>query len=125
MRRYEKPGVKTCVTVESPEGVARCEETLAVPGIGFAEMGSGDLGLSLSDLEVPRDPLPPELAAARERVSAAGRTFGVMFFESATGETIGATIDEGVRIIGGRSEEVARRRRACSARVRTARPEQP
>jgi hypothetical protein len=63
------------------------------------------------------------MAAARQRVFAACRTFGVTFFESATSETIGAKIDEGVRIIGGRSEEVARLGRAYSARVRTARPE--
>jgi 4-hydroxy-2-oxoheptanedioate aldolase len=104
------------VKIESPEGVARCEEILAVPGIGFAEMGPGDLGLSLGYLEIPREPLPPEMAAARERVFAACRKFGVTFFESATPETIGAKIDEGVRIIGGRSEEVARIGRAYSAR---------
>ena len=35
------------VKLESPEGVANCEEILAVPGLGFAEIGPGDLGLSL------------------------------------------------------------------------------
>ena len=50
------------IKLESPEGVARCEEILAVPGIGFAEMGPGDLGLSLGYLEIPREPLPPEMA---------------------------------------------------------------
>jgi 4-hydroxy-2-oxoheptanedioate aldolase len=111
--------------VESREGVARCEEILAVPGIGFAEMGAGDLGLSLGYLELPRDPLPPEMAAVRERVFASGRTFGVTFFGSTTSETVGAKLDEGVQNIGGRSEEVARPGRAYSARVRTARPERP
>jgi 4-hydroxy-2-oxoheptanedioate aldolase len=108
------------VKIESPEGVARCEEILAVPGIGFAEMGPGDLGLSLGYLEIPREPLPPEMAAARERVFSACRKHGVTFFESATVETIAAKIQEGVRIIGGRSEEVARVGRAYSARSRPA-----
>ena len=35
------------VKLESPEGVANCEEILAVPGLGFAEIGPGDFSLSL------------------------------------------------------------------------------
>src|SRR5215472_5856252 len=35
------------VKLESPEGIAHSEEILAVPGLGFAEMGPGDLGLAL------------------------------------------------------------------------------
>ena len=35
------------VKLESPEGVANCEEILGVPGLGFAEIGPGDLRLSL------------------------------------------------------------------------------
>src|ERR1700757_1309362 len=38
------------VKLESPEGVANCDEILAVPGIGFAEMGPGDLSLALGYL---------------------------------------------------------------------------
>src|SRR5262249_9602232 len=57
--------------IESPEGVAGCEQILAVSGPGFAEMGPGDLGLSLGYLNAPRPPYPPEMAEARERVFAA------------------------------------------------------
>src|SRR5436190_6771691 len=56
------------IKLESPEGVARCEEILAVPGIGFAEMGPGDLSLALGYREMPRDVYPPEMREARERV---------------------------------------------------------
>src|ERR1700730_15655469 len=35
------------VKLESPEGIAHCDEILAVPGLGFAEMGPGDLWLAL------------------------------------------------------------------------------
>jgi 4-hydroxy-2-oxoheptanedioate aldolase len=104
------------VKLESPEGIARCEEVLAVPGIGFAEMGPGDLGLSLGYLEVPREPYPPEMAEARERVFAACRAHGVAFLESATPTTVATKIDEGVRLIGGRSEETAALGRAYSRR---------
>ena len=71
------------VKLESPEGVANCEEILAVPGLGFAELGPGDLGLSLGYLTVPRDPYPPEMQEARERVFAACRRNGVAFLEAA------------------------------------------
>ncbi|HEX2195177.1 MAG TPA: aldolase/citrate lyase family protein [Candidatus Limnocylindria bacterium] len=104
------------VKLESPEGIAHCEEILAVPGVGFAEMGPGDLGLSLGYLQIPRDPLPPEMADARRRVFSACRMYGVAFLEGATPETVAAKIDEGVRIIGGRSEETARIGRAHSRR---------
>ncbi len=104
------------VKLESPEGVARCEEILAVPGIGFAELGPGDLGLALGYVAVPREPYPPEMREARERVFAACRARGVPFLEGATPETIAARLDEGVRVIAGQREETARVGRAHSRR---------
>ena len=44
------------VKLESPEGIANCEAILAVPGLGFAELGPGDLGLSLGYVAVPCEP---------------------------------------------------------------------
>jgi len=61
------------VKLESPEGIARCEEILSVPGIGFAELGPGDLSLALGYREMPRDPYPPEMQEARDKVFAACR----------------------------------------------------
>ena len=54
-----------------------------MPGIGFAEMGPGDLGLALGYPAVPRDPYPPEMQAARDRVFAACRKNRVAFLETA------------------------------------------
>ena len=105
------------VKLESPEGVANCEEILAVPGLGFAEMGPGDLGLSLGYVRVPRDPYPPEMKEARERIFAACRKHGVAFLEGATPETVAARIDEGVRVIAGHREDTARVGRAHSRRT--------
>src|SRR6516164_3933268 len=42
------------VKLESPEGIAHCEEILDVPGLGFAELGPGDLSLALGYREMPR-----------------------------------------------------------------------
>jgi 4-hydroxy-2-oxoheptanedioate aldolase len=91
----------------SPEGIANCEEIIAVPGLGFAEMGPGDLGLSLGYVTVPRDPYPQEMRQARERVFAACRKHHVAFLETAMPEDIIAKLDEGVRVIAGQSEESA------------------
>jgi 4-hydroxy-2-oxoheptanedioate aldolase len=105
------------VKLESPEGVANCEAILDVPGLGFAEMGPGDLGLSLGYVRVPRDPYPAEMKEARERIFAACRRRGIAFLEGATPETIAAMIDEGVRVIAGHREETARVGRAHSRRA--------
>jgi 4-hydroxy-2-oxoheptanedioate aldolase len=106
------------VKIESPEGVARCDEILAVPGIGFAELGPGDLGLSLlgrTSLQLP--PYPPEMQEARDRVFAACRANGVAFLEACTPDTVAARIAEGVRVIAGGREDTARAGRAHQRRA--------
>ena len=103
--------------IESPEGVARCEEILAVPGIGFAEMGPGDLGLSLGYLNTPRHPYPPEMKAARDRVFAACRSHHIAFLEVCTPADIRDRLDEGVRVIAGHRQETAAIGRAHQKRA--------
>ena len=95
------------VKLESPEGIARCEEILAVPGLVFAELGPGDLGLALGYRTVPRDPYPLEMREARECVFSACRKNRVAFLETAAPENIVAKLDEGVRVIAGHREETA------------------
>lgn len=95
------------VKLESPEGIANCEEILAVPGLGFAELGPGDLGLALGYTAVPRDPYPPEMAEARRRVFAACRKNRVAFLETCSPETIAQKLDEGVRVVAGHREDTA------------------
>ncbi len=95
------------VKLESPEGIANCEEILAAPGLGFAELGPGDLGLALGYTTVPRDPYPPEMGEARRRVFAACRKNRVAFLETCSPETIVARLDEGVRVIAGHREDTA------------------
>jgi 4-hydroxy-2-oxoheptanedioate aldolase len=105
------------VKLESPEGIAHCEEILAVPGLGFAELGPGDLGLALGYLAAPRDPYPAEMKEARARVFAACRQNRVPFLEGCTPENIVAKLDEGVRVIAGHREETARIGRAHQGRT--------
>ena len=106
------------VKIESPEGVARCGEILAVPGIGFAELGPGDLGLSLlGRTSLQLSPYPPEMREARDRVFAACRANGVAFLEACSPDTVAARIDEGVRVIAGGREDTARAGRAHQRRA--------
>ncbi len=105
------------VKIESPKGVEHCEEILAVPGLGFAELGPGDLGLSLGYTSLQRRPYPPEMEAARAKVFAACKKNRLAFLEGATPENIAQRLDEGVRVISGHNQDVARLGRAHQKRA--------
>jgi 2-keto-3-deoxy-L-rhamnonate aldolase RhmA len=105
------------VKLESPEGIANADAICAVPGLGFAEMGPGDLSLSLGSVKLLRDPYPPVMQAARDRVFAACRRNGLAFLEGCTPSNITARLDEGVRVISGHSAEMARIGRAHQRRA--------
>jgi 4-hydroxy-2-oxoheptanedioate aldolase len=94
------------VKIESAAAIAHIEEILSVPGLGFAEMGPGDLSLSLGYFHVPR-PFPPEMEEIRRRVRAACLAHRIAFLESAGPDDVVAKIDEGARIIAGHREDVA------------------
>ena len=103
------------IKVESVRGVAHVEQMLAVPGIGFAECGPGDLHMSYGVERVPDRP-DPRVAAANERVRAACAANGVAFLEVAQPGTVAAQIDRGVRIVSGGNEQTARVGRAHTGR---------
>jgi 4-hydroxy-2-oxoheptanedioate aldolase len=105
------------VKIESPPGVAKADEILAVPGLGFAELGPGDLGLSLGYTSLQRRPYPAEMEAARAKVFAACKKNKLAFLEGATPETIAASLDEGVRVIAGHNPETAKVGRAHQKRI--------
>jgi 2-keto-3-deoxy-L-rhamnonate aldolase RhmA len=107
------------VKLESPEGIANADAICAVPGLGFAEMGPGDLSLSLGHTKLLRDPYPPIMQAARDRVFAACRRNGIAFLEGCNPDNIVARLDEGVRVIAGHSAEAARIGRAHQRRAMT------
>ena len=95
------------VKIESPEGVANCESILEVPGLGFAEMGPGDLGLALGYPLVPREPYPAEMQEARRRVFTACKRNGVAFLEGCSPANIASKLDEGVRVVAGQDPATA------------------
>jgi 4-hydroxy-2-oxoheptanedioate aldolase len=101
--------------IESRDALPNIEEILAVPGIGFAEMGPGDLSLSLGYRKQPQ-PWPEVMQETHERVKAACLQNGVAFLDSAAPETIAGKIDAGARVIAGGREETAEVGRAHSGR---------
>ncbi|MYC94673.1 MAG: hypothetical protein F4X14_06855 [Caldilineaceae bacterium SB0661_bin_32] len=101
--------------IESAAALPRIEEILAVPGIGFAEMGPGDLSISLGYRKRPPE-FPPEMQEASDRVQAACEANGVAFLQPANAENIAQRIDAGVRVIGGHDPETARVGRAHTER---------
>jgi 4-hydroxy-2-oxoheptanedioate aldolase len=105
------------VKIESPPGVKNCEEILSVPGLGFAELGPGDLGLSLGYTTLQRRPYPAEMEAARAKVFAACRKNKLAFLEGQRPDTIVAALDEGVRVVAGHNPEVAKLGRAHQKRT--------
>jgi 4-hydroxy-2-oxoheptanedioate aldolase len=106
------------VKIESPEGMRHCETILAVPGIGFAEMGPGDLSLSLfHSTTLQLSPYPPDMQKARDRVFAACGANRIAFLEGCTPDSIAARLDEGVRVVAGGREDTARVGRAYQHRT--------
>jgi 4-hydroxy-2-oxoheptanedioate aldolase len=105
------------VKIESPAGVAQCDEILAMPGLGFAELGPGDLGLELGYTSLQRRPYPAPMEDARAKVFAACRKNKLAFLEGATPEKIAASLDEGVRVISGHNPETAKVGRAHQKRT--------
>ena len=93
--------------IETLEGLNNCEQILSVPGIGFAEMGPGDMSMSMKIKRVPGATPDPRIKEASIRVKNACDKNGVRFLESGTCENITEVIDSGARIIAGQSRETA------------------
>jgi 4-hydroxy-2-oxoheptanedioate aldolase len=93
------------VKIEDRECLANAEEIAAVPGIGFAEWGPGDMGLSFGYADAHDPPYPAEMEDARQRVKAACDAAGIAFLSSwndpnqTIEQNVRFLLDWGVRII--------------------------
>ena len=94
--------------IETLEGLNNCEQILSVPGIGFAEMGPGDMSMSMKIKRIQGAPPDPRIKEASIRVKNACDKNGIKFLESGTPDNIIEVIDSGARIIAGQSIEAAR-----------------
>ncbi len=90
--------------IEDRHALENAEASTAVPGIGFAEWGPGDMSMSFN---VTRTQSPKVLDDARARVLAASKKAGIAFLNQVDAKTVARMIDEGVRIGAGAGPEVA------------------
>jgi 4-hydroxy-2-oxoheptanedioate aldolase len=104
--------------IENRRALVNVDLTTRVPGIGFAEWGPGDMGMSFGYQRAPNNPYPPEMQEARARVFAACRAAGLAFLDGMNAENAAEKIDEGVRISsGGARGEAAAAGRAHAGRT--------
>lgn len=96
--------------IEDRHALQNAEASVAVPGIGFAEWGPGDMGMSLGVPASERN-TSPIMQAARNRVFAATKKAKIAFLNQVTPETIKQLIDDGVRIgsAGEQASEIGRK----------------
>ena len=93
--------------IETLAGLNNCEQILSVPGIGFAEMGPGDMSMSMKIKRIPGDPPDQRIKDASLRVKKECEKNGVKFLEAGTPQNIIEVIDSGARVIAGQSQEAA------------------
>ncbi len=92
------------------------ELTAKTPGIGYAEWGPGDMGLSFGLPELHDPPYPEVMQKARARVFAACRAGGIAFLDVVKEHNVEDRIREGVRIGAANSKAIADKGRAFSRR---------
>jgi len=93
--------------IETLAGLNNCEQILSVPGIGFAEMGPGDMSMSMKIKRLPGAPPDQRIKNASLRVKKECEKNGVKFLETGTPQNIIEVIDSGARVIAGQSREAA------------------
>ena len=104
--------------VEDKYALANAEKVTAVPGIGFAEWGPGDMGISLNlpDGHGANRDLHPQMRAARAKVRDACKSAGIAFLNTMRETDVEAMIDEGVRIGAGANAAVLAKGRSYTKR---------
>lgn len=97
--------------IEDKRCLANAEANIEVPGVGFAEWGPGDMGMSLGYEDNHDPPYPEYMLAARARVFAACKSAGIAFLNGVNPDNVTEMLDDGVRIGSGGAEaaEIGRR----------------
>lgn len=104
--------------VEDKHALANAEKVTAVPGIGFAEWGPGDMGISLDlpDGHGPNIMLHPKMREARGKVFNACKKNKIAFLNTVRENDVEAMIDEGVKIGAGADAATADKGRRYTKR---------
>jgi 4-hydroxy-2-oxoheptanedioate aldolase len=94
--------------IENLRALANCEQSLAVPGIAFAEWGPGDMGMAMGHADNHDPPYPEDMWAARNRIFSAVKANNLAFLEQVTPENVVERIGDGVRVgAGSKAREAA------------------
>lgn len=104
--------------VEDKYALENAERVTAVPGIGFAEWGPGDMGISLGlpDGHGANETLHPKMRDARSRVLAACKKNKLAFLNTVRLTDVEEMIKEGVKIGAGATAETADKGRRFTKR---------
>jgi 4-hydroxy-2-oxoheptanedioate aldolase len=111
------------VKIENRRALANADQTLAVPGIGFAEWGPGDMGLSFGHVGAHDPPYPADMDEARRFVADACRRNHVAFLCSwndphlTIEQRVRKLLDDKVMVLSGIGEEGARIGREITRRT--------
>ena len=95
------------IKIESKAAIPHIEELLAVPGIAFAEMGPGDMSISMGYGKLPQ-PWSEALIEINDRVRSACLANSVAFHETLPIDDIKPHIDKGALLFTGWSEDLAK-----------------
>jgi len=78
------------------------DEIVEVPGIGFAEWGPGDMGMSLGHPDAHDPPYPDDMNAARDKIAAALKRKNIGFYASWADEnmTMEERVDYSIDVVG-------------------------
>jgi 4-hydroxy-2-oxoheptanedioate aldolase len=68
--------------IEDRHCLENVDAIAAVPGIGFAEWGPGDMGMSFGHADAHDPPYPQEMNEARNKIKAALDQHGISFYSS-------------------------------------------
>jgi 4-hydroxy-2-oxoheptanedioate aldolase len=104
--------------IEDWQALERAEETLAVPGIAFAEHGPRDMGLSYGHLEGRADPpVPKEVDEAGRKVLGFCKKYNLAFLDNVLPDNVERRLDDGVMIGAGRRQDSAEKGRRYTKRT--------
>lgn len=105
--------------IEDRYALENAEKVAAVPGIGFAEWGPGDMGLSLDlpDGHGPNRLLHPRMREARSKVLNACKQNKLAFLNTVRENDVTQMYEEGVRIGAGASEATMAKGRRHTGRT--------
>jgi 4-hydroxy-2-oxoheptanedioate aldolase len=109
--------------IENRRALANAGQTLAVPGVAFAEWGPGDMGIAFGHYDAHDPPYPPEMDAARVTVQEACKANGVAFLCSwndkalTVEQRVRKLLGDGVMVLSGIGEEGARIGREITGRT--------